>query len=566
MRKLACMFLWGLVANSCIIATRGVGQDPVADLVVLNAHIVTLDAAREQAQAMAISAGRIAALGSDEEIRKRIGPQTQTIDGRGRLVLPGFNDAHVHFLAGGQQLSSVQLRDAHSREEFTRRLREFAAQLPKGSWITGGDWDHENWPGAELPMRGWIDEATPEHPVFVRRLDGHMGLANSLALKLAKITRDTLEPPGGLIVRDASGEPTGILKDAAMAAVVAVIPELSNELRYQAARAATNHASALGVTSVQDMSGDDDVLIYRELQRRGELKTRIYAIGPLPAWERSAVRGLKAAQGDPWIRQGGLKSFADGSLGSTTAYFFEPYADDPHTRGLPSDEMFPTGAMQQRVLAADSAGLQVMIHDQANSQILSIYERVQQDNGVRDRRVRIEHAQHLRMTDIPRFKQAGVIASMQPYHCADDGRWAEKRIGSQRARGTYAFRSLLDADVALAFGSDWNVAPLDPLQGIAAAVTRRTLDGRHPNGWIPEQKISVLEAVTAYTFGSARAEFSDSTKGRLIVSHLADFVVLSQNIFEIEPTQIENTRVDVTVVDGRVVYEAQQTGEDGSKR
>ena len=558
MNKFVCIMLCGLFTSSMTWADQPAPSLP-ADLVVLEANVVTLDAQREHVQALAVREGHIVAVGSTQEIRRHIGPNTRTIDGRGRLVLPGFNDAHVHFVAGGLQLSSVQLRTARNREEFVQRLRDFAMQQPKGTWITGGDWDHENWDGAELPTRAWVDEVTPDHPVFVRRLDGHMGLANSLALQLAKITRNSADPPGGLIARDHSGEPTGILKDAAMAAVAAAIPALSNEARLQAARAATDHAAALGVTSVQDMSGDDDVMIYRELQRRGELKTRIYAAAPLPAWERSVARGFKAGQGDAWVRQGALKGFADGSLGSTTASFFEPYTDDPRTRGLLSDEMFPDGAMLARVLAADRAGLQVMIHaigDQANSQILSIYEQVLQENGGRDRRVRIEHAQHLRMKDIPRFRQAGVIASMQPYHCADDGRWAEKRIGERRTRGTYAFRSLLDAGVTLAFGSDWNVAPLDPLQGIAAAVTRRTLDGRHPEGWVPEQKINVLEAVSAYTLGSAQAEFSESSKGRLSVGHLADFVILSQNIFEIDPLHIQDTRVVVTVVDGRIVFEA----------
>lgn len=559
MRTLACIYVCAFILSPGLSAAEFM-QVPEADLVLLDGKIETLDADLKQVQALAVSKGRIVALGTNEEIRRQVGAKTQVIEARGRLVLPGFNDSHVHFLSGGQQLSSVQLREARSREEFTERLRAFAARLPAGSWITGGDWDHENWPSGELPTRDWIDDTTPNHPVFVRRLDGHMALANSLALKRAGITRRSIDPPGGLIVRDAtSGEPTGVLKDAAMAAVYAVIPELDHAARLKAVRAATDHAASLGVTSVQDMSGDGDVLIYRELLRSGALKTRIYAVAPLPAWEHSAARGLKAATGDAWIRQGGLKGFADGSLGSTTAYFFEPYVDDPRTSGLPSDEMFPADAMPQRVLSADKAGLQVMIHaigDRANSQILSIYERVQQEHGTRDRRLRIEHAQHLRLTDIPRFQRSGVIASMQPYHCADDGRWAEKRIGALRARGTYAFRSLLDAGVTLAFGSDWNVAPLDPIQGIAAAVTRRTLDGRHPDGWVKEQKISVLEAVTAYTVGSAHAEFADSIKGRLSVGQLADFVMLSQDIFEVDPTLIANSRVMLTVVDGRIVYDA----------
>ncbi len=346
-----------------------------------------------------------------------------------------------------------------------------------------------------------------------------------------------------------------------MSLVAGKIPPLTFAQKQAAALAATNHAAALGVTSVQDMSGGSDVPVLRDLFRRGELKTRIYAVAPLPRWRDLAARGITAGAGDAWIREGGLKGFADGSLGSTTAFFFEPYHDDPRTHGLPSDEMFPDGAMFQRVRDADKAGLQVMVHaigDRANDQMLTIFEQASQTNRPRDRRFRIEHAQHLREPDIARFAKLNVIASMQPYHCADDGRWAEKRIGHQRAQGTYAFDSLLDAGAVLAFGSDWNVAPLNPLLGIAAAVTRQTLDGKHPDGWIPEQKISVEQAVRAYTVGSATAEFAENEKGTIEVGKLADFVVLSQNIFKVAPTEISRTHALVTVVDGRVVYERQE--------
>ena len=344
-----------------------------------------------------------------------------------------------------------------------------------------------------------------------------------------------------------------------MSLVFKVIPDSTFAEKLAAAKAASEHAARLGVTSVQDMSAGADVGVYQTLLQRGELKTRIYAIAPLPHWERLAATGVRAAFGNDWLRLGGLKGFADGSLGSTTALFFEPYNDAPETRGLPGDEMFPDGAMRKRVQEADRAGLQVIIHaigDQANDQILSIYEDTIKANGERDRRFRIEHAQHLRAQDIGRFARAGVIASMQPYHAADDGRWAEKRIGKERVKGTYAFRSLLDSGASLAFGSDWTVAPLDPLQGIAAAVTRRTLDGKHPDGWVPEQKISVQEAVCAYTLGSARAEFAEQVKGSITPGKLADLVVLSEDLFKIDPTQIEKARVQMTVVDGRVVWEA----------
>ncbi|MBX5479923.1 MAG: amidohydrolase [Pyrinomonas methylaliphatogenes] len=530
-------------------------QMVTADLVIINAHVRTMDEGRPEAEAVAVIGNRIVAVGSTAEVKRLVGPNTRVIDAGGRLVLPGFNDAHVHFISGGFQLANIDLRDAATPQEFAERIRRFSEKLPKGRWITGGDWDHERWPGAPLPTKELIDPFTPDRPVFVSRLDGHMALANSYVLKLAGITRATPDPPGGQIVRDPrTGEPTGILKDAAMGLVYRVMPEPSFEEKLEAARRATDYAASLGVTSVQDMSAGADVGVYQALLERGELKTRIYAVSPLPQWERLKAVGVRAAFGSPMLRIGGLKGFADGSLGSTTALFFEPYNDAPNTRGLATDEM---PHMLERVRGADRAGLQVMIHaigDRANHEILSIYEQVARENGERDRRFRIEHAQHLRAQDIPRFGRDHVVASMQPYHAIDDGRWAEKRIGPERIKTSYAFRSLIDSGAVLAFGSDWTVAPLNPLLGIYAAVTRRTLDGKNPNGWVPEQKISVEEAVRAYTVGSAYAEFAEKEKGRIAPGMLADMVLLSEDIFRIDPVEIEKTRVLLTIVDGRIVY------------
>src|SRR5215213_1316177 len=534
-----------------------------ADLVIINARVSTLDAAKPSAEAVAVHGNRITHVGTSAEVRALAGPKTRVIDAKGALVLPGFNDAHVHFLSGGFQLSSVDLRDAATPQEFAERIRRFSEKLPKGRWITGGDWDHERWPNvngaAPLPTKELIDAFTPDRAVFVNRLDGHMALANSHALKLAGVTRDTHDPPGGQIVRDPkTGEPTGVLKDAAMSFVWKVAPAPSPEEKLEAARAATAHAAEHGVTSVQDMSAGDDVGVYQTLLERGELKTRVYAVSPLPDWERLKRVGIRRAFGSDMLRVGGLKGFSDGSLGSTTALFFEPYLDAPDSSGLPGEEMFPEGAMLGRVKSADAAGLQVMIHaigDKANDSILSIYERVSKENGARDRRFRVEHAQHLRAQDIPRFGRDRVVASMQPYHCIDDGRWAEKRIGPARAKGTYAFRTLLDTGAVLAFGSDWSVAPLDPVMGIYAATTRRTLDGKNPGGWVPEQKMTVEEAVRAFTVGSAYAEFAENVKGTITPGKLADLVILSDDIFKIDPAAIEKVRVRMTVVDGKVVYE-----------
>jgi predicted amidohydrolase YtcJ len=529
------------------------------DLIVVNAAIHTMDPERPTAEAVAVLWNRIAAVGPTAEIRALASTKTRVIDAQQKLVFPGFNDAHVHFLTGGFSLSNVDLREAASTNELAQKLREYIRKVPKGRWILGGDWDHEKWPGAPLPTRQMIDAVSPEHPVFVNRLDGHMALANTLALKLAGISKETKDPPGGLIVRDPqTGEPTGVLKDAAQELVERAIPEKTFSEKHAAALAGTEHAARLGVTSLTDMSAGDDVGLYQYMAERGELKTRIYAIRSIVSWEVQARTGVRAAFGNDMVRIGGLKGFSDGSLGSSTALFFEPYTDTPNTRGLLFDQMLPEGIMLKRVMAADKVGLQVMIHaigDEANLRILDIYKKTAEENGPRDRRFRIEHAQHLRPSEIPRFGQQQVIASMQPYHAADDGRWCEKRIGPERSKGTYAFRSLLQSGTVLAFGSDWTVAPLNPLEGIKAAVTRQTLDGKHPNGWLPEQKLTIDEAVHAFTVGSAYAEFAEKVKGTISPGKLADLVMLDRDIYKIDPGQIDKAQVVMTVMDGRVVFE-----------
>jgi predicted amidohydrolase YtcJ len=543
---------------------RVAAAQPAASLVLQNGKIWTVNHAQPRAQAVACLGSRIVAVGSNDEIRKWIGAGTEVIDLGGKLVLPGFNDAHVHFFSGGENLASVQLRDAKSEDEFRKRIAEFAAKQPAGRWITGGDWDHENWTPARLPTRQLIDAVTAGHPVFVNRLDGHMALANLQALQLAGITRDTPDPPGGAIVRDAAGEPTGVLKDAAMERLYRAIPAPSADQIADAVRAAMRYAAENGVTSVQDMSAAPEILrVYQTLLARGELTVRISGHQPLATWQHLAAVGLHADFGGEKLHIGGLKGFADGSLGSTTALFFEPYLDAPNTAGLANSEMIPESRMQKHILDADRAGLQVAVHaigDKANHIVLGMYEEAERQNGPRDRRFRIEHAQHLRMDDIPRFGKLHVIASMQPYHSIDDGRWAEKRIGPERAKGTYAFRALLDSGAVLAFGSDWDVAPMVPLMGIYAAATRRTLDGKHPDGWIPEQKITVAESIRAYTMGSAYASFDEKIKGSIEPGKLADMVVVSDDILSIPAVQIEKTRVETTVFDGKVIYRRSAPG------
>ncbi len=528
-------------------------------LAIVNARIWTGDRVAPWAEGLAVSGDRIVAVGTNDEIR-RVSAGVTAIDAARRLIVPGFIDAHVHFVDGGFRLASVQLRDAASREEFVRRIAAFAATVPEGTWITGGDWDHSLW-GGDLPARDWIDAVTPRHPVWVNRLDGHMALANTVALRAARIGRDTPDVAGGEIVRDARGEPTGLLKDNAMALVDKAMPPPSDAMRDRALQAAMRYVAERGVTAVHNMGTWDDLATFARARRSNALTTRIYGVVPLADWERlrdvvsRKEYGGADGRGDDWLRFGGLKGFVDGSLGSHTAAFEEPFDDAPRDRGL----LVNTAEDLHRWIAgADASGLQVMVHaigDRANRLLLDIYGQVIDAHGRRDRRFRIEHAQHLAPGDIPRFARLGVIASMQPYHAIDDGRWAERYIG-RRIATTYAFRSLIDSGATVAFGSDWFVAPPAPLEGIYAAVTRRTLDGRNPEGWVPEQKITVEEALRAYTVNAAYASFDEGNRGTLAPGRLADFVMLDENIFEIAPGKIRDVRVLLTVVGGRRVFEA----------
>ncbi len=526
-------------------------------LLLTNGKIWTVNPRQPEAEAVAITGSRIIAVGTTTEITKLKDAQTAVIDLAGRRVLPGFNDAHVHFYAGGKSLAGPQLRYSHSPEELRATLAVFATHLPSGRWITGGNWDQENWIPPRLPAHELIDSVTPNNPVFINRLDGHMALANSAALRLAGIDKNTKDVPGGVIVRDAEGNPTGILKDAAQTLVEKVIPPPTQDEIISALRAAQSYANAVGVTSVQDMSAAPNILrAYQTMLHEGNLHVRVSGHQPLSSWQHLAEVGIVADFGNPNLHIGGLKGFADGSLGSTTALLFQPYLDSPDTSGIPSAELANPEQMWRNIQAADKAGLQIAIHaigDRANNTILNFYDRLTHGQAPRDRRLRIEHAQHLIPSDIPRFAKLHVIASMQPYHCVDDGRWAEHRIGPERAKTTYAFRSLLDSGATLAFGSDWDVAPMSPLMGIYAAVTRRTLDGKHPNGWVPEQKITVAESVYAYTMGSAYASFDDKIKGSVEPGKLADLIVLTDDIFAIEPVKIADTKVGITIFNGKVV-------------
>lgn len=526
-----------------------------ADLIVYG-RVWTGDSANPWAGGIAIRGDTILAVGDSSAVVSQAGPDTRQVSVPGGFVTPGFMDDHVHLFTGGFQLTSVDLRDADTPAEFTRRITAFVGKLKPGEWVLGGVWDHEKWPGTPLPDRAWIDSVTPDNPVFILRLDGHMALANTRALAAARLDRSTPEIPGGSIVRRGDGELTGVLKDEAMNPVYAVIPAPSAEQLDSALAGAMRHAASLGVTAVASMvTGWEEIAALRRARERGALTLRVSNYLTLGSW-RSAADSLKSAgPGDDWIRTAGVKGFVDGSLGSTTALMSEPYRDAPGTRGL---FVTPEDSLRRWIGAADSAGLQVVVHaigDRANALLLDIFDSVATAHGTRDRRFRVEHAQHLRAAEIPRFAALGVIPSMQPYHAADDGRWASKRIGPELIRGTYAFRSLLDAGARLIFGSDWYVAPLDPRLGLEAAVTRQTLDGVNPGGWVPEEKITLEEALRAYTVSNAYGVFAEATRGMLKPGYRADFVVFDRDLTTTAPDSLSDARVMLTVAGGRVVWE-----------
>jgi predicted amidohydrolase YtcJ len=559
MIKIIFSVLAVLFATSVLLAQ----SKPAADLIITNARVWTVDRSRPTAEAVAVLHDRIMAVGSSSQIDALRGADTRVVDAGGRLLLPGFNDSHVHFIGGSLQLGEVQLNDATSVEEFVRRVSEQVKKTPKGQWVQGGSWDETKWNPATLPTRELIDVFTPDTPVFLVRYDGHMALANSVALRLAGITAQTPDPPGGVIVRDAHGNPTGALKDAAKDAILKVIPPLTHDQMIAAARRGLQYAASLGVTSMQEMNDENtdsfaDIRTYGELLQHGELTSRFYVAAAISDWQKEGQVGIRHAFGSPFLRIGALKGFADGSLGSRTAYFFDPYTDDPANFGILGKQMQPLSQMQDWVKNADAAGLQICIHaigDKAISTVLDMYWTTLRANRGAEHRFRIEHAQHVAEKDFDRFSQLDVIASVQPYQAIDDGRWAEARIGHDRASRTYAFRTFLNHGVHIAFGTDWDVAPLNPLLTLYAAVTRATLDGKNPNGWFPEQKLSVAEAVEAYTMGSAYAEFQDHEKGSITPGKLADMVILSDDVFSIEPAKIRDVTVWKTFVGGKMVWD-----------
>ena len=529
-----------------------------ADLVLINGDIYTVASPRSRAQAIAIKGEKIVAVGSSADVRASIGSRTRVIDLHGRFAMPGFNDAHVHLASAGMAKLTVNFEGAKSLAEFQQRIRAALKNYKPGEWITGSGWDHTLWPEKRFPTRWDLDAVSKDHPMIFSRVDGHVAVANSLALKLAGVTKATPDPAAGHIVRDAkTGEPDGMLEeDAAMSLVYRHVPPASHERRRRAIELALADAVSHGVTSIQDYSTWQDFLIYRELKQEGKLPLRITEwltfTEPLAKLEEERREGGTT---DPWLKTGSLKAFMDGSLGSRTAAMLAPYSDDPSTSGILRMQPKELNAMS---IERDKAGFQLNFHaigDKANRVALDAFAVVRAANGPRDRRDRIEHAQVIAPEDFARFADLHIIASMQPVHLLDDERWAGARLGPERSKGAYAWNTMRKDGVRLAFGTDYPVEGIDPLRGLYACVPRELPEGGPPGGWEPQEKLPMDVCISDYTAGSAYAEFEENRKGELKPGMFADIVVYPADITRIPPPELLHTSVDITITGGRIVYE-----------
>ena len=605
----------GILAAAAFVAPQPAGGP--ADLILVNGRVYTVDAARPWSEAVAIRGSRIVAIGTNADARLYTGVGTRTIDLKGAFVSPGFNDAHVHIDSTGSLLVGVNLLDVHEPKSFATRIGEAAGRLPRGSWITRGDWGaYEQWSagstgagaaaqpaagasrGPFTPARELIDAATPDHPVFVNRFDRSMFLANSLALKLANITESTPNPPNGEIVKDAAGKLTGILKGSAADLVRKVIPPIPFEQRLIQVRAVLKEAREGGVTTIQDLTSAEQLRAYQELRKRGELTTRIMLRPTLDNVTHTKALGITTGFGDEWLRFIGYKAWVDGIMGSSGAMFFEPYTHDPKNKGLLRDIMrpegqegaamsmtaaqhytdFPPGNLEKLVEMAVTTGLPPHIHaigDKGNRIILDVYEKLLTRHGLvdRDHRWRVIHAQVVHPDDFPRFGKLRLVAEVNPYHVSDDMRWMEERIGRERSQGAYAFRKLKDAGAVLIFGSDspgTNAARyfLNPVYGLYAAVSRQTLKGEPRDGWFPDQRLTIEEAIEAYTKAPAWASFEGEVKGILSPGRYADIAVFDTNLVEAgrdDPQRLLKAKVLYTIAGGRVVYDAAAGSSSGAR-
>ena len=543
------------------LSLHGFGEN----MIIKNAKVFTVDSDQPFAEAINILDNRIIQVGKNKEILKSVTPSTTVIDAHGKLVLPGFNDAHLHFIGGGRTLLEVNLQGKTSFVQITAALLEAAQSNPKSEWLTGRGWDHTLFNNGEWPDKHMLDSIIPDKPVFLRRVDGHVGWANSKALALAKITRETKDPKAGQILRDARGETIGILSESAMNLIMDIIPARSISHDQTAIEQALQMAKQQGVTSIQDNSGINTIKYYHDLAVRNKLTVRVsewldFSEVAQPNKLQKQIEHYSKYEIDNLVHIGLLKGFVDGTLGSRTAYFSEPYADDSTTSGIPQiaeDELY------RLVSIADSLGLQIGLHcigEKANNVTVTAYETVSRKSNSTDIRHRIEHAQVLRLQDIPRFAEWGIIASMQPTHCTTDLRWAEKRIGAERCQGAYAWKSLLESGAIVAFGTDWPVEPLNPMRGLYSAVTRQNIETGHPEGgWFEKEKLTMEEAIYCYTMGSAIAEYKEDQKGSITPGKLADLIILSKDILTIPKEEILSTKVDMTLFNGNIIFTREGT-------
>ena len=548
-----------------------------ADLVLSHGNIFTGVVGGPRASGIAVRDGVIVAVtSSDDALKAFIGPKTRVIDLHGQFVMPGWNDAHVHMVAAGFARMGVSLDGVRSLAELQQRVRARLPDYKPGEWILGSGWDHTLWPEKRFPTRQDLDAISTDHPIYLERVDGHVAVVNSLALKIAGIRAATPDPPGGRIMRDPkTGEPTGMLEeDGGMGLVYKHVPPYSMEQRLQAWTLSLDEAARCGVTSVQDNSvqttkpgdnfGWENYLALEAIKREGKLKARVTEWLPFTASldelkkmrEESGGGDSATSPGDTWLKTGNLKGFLDGSLGSRTAALLAPYSDAAETSGI---LLLDPEKVKQMAIERDRAGFQIAFHaigDRANRVALDAFAAVAAANPPRDRRDRIEHAQVVAPGDFTRFASLNVIASMQPSHLLDDERWAEARLGPERIKGAYAWHTMLADGVHLAFGTDYPVESINPLRGLYACVTRKLPDGGGPaNGWEPQEKLTAFECIHAYTVGSAYAQFEEKRKGLLQVGMLADMVVYPDDITSLAPMSLLTEQVSMTITGGRVVYE-----------
>jgi predicted amidohydrolase YtcJ len=555
-----------------------------ADLILHNGVIWTVDGQNSTAQAVAIRDSKFIVVGSNEAALKLRGPKTQMIDLQRNFVTPGFNDNHVHFASAAQFLE-FNIMAVSTQEEFVGRVREVISRLPNGEWIVGGFWGaYDEWAaesaGAQrrepfTPDMKLVNELTVDYPMFIRKFDDSQFAANQAALQAANIDLRNPQAADVEFLKDSQGSFNGHMRGKGVARLFSKVAprNFSRERRIQQTKNALAEIRKFGVTNVSDMSDDTQLDIYRELHRNGELTVRVHFRPGLDRWQELAGRGIRVGSGDEWIRLGAVKGHIDGIMGTSSARFFQPYSHDPDNRGrwrpLMVNEKgeFVEGKFLRYMLDADRAGLQLTVHaigDEANHRLLNYLEELNRQNGKRERRFRLVHAQVIAPQDFKRLGQLGIVAEVQPFHLSDDMRWMEERIGHERSKGAYAFKSIQANGAVLSFGTDWpgtsaSEYPINPMLGLYAAVTRQTISGKPEAGWFPDERISIEDAIRAYTYNTAFANFEEKIKGSIEVGKLADLTVLSKNLLKVAPKELLSTEAVYTIVNGKVVYQKKQT-------